>query len=134
MRFRRRYTLFPRKTKHGKIWYFRLYLPNGTRRAKSTGCSSKEKSIQYVESLLESSSQLRLVFESDIRKGWENVEVSAEMHSAGLTFEEYSRDWWKWDSCPYVLERRRVGTPEHPAIKRQSVDLYYRAFFKTRNG
>ena len=127
MRFRRQYTLFPRKTKHGKIWYFRVYLPNGTRRAKSTGCSSKEKAIHYVESLLDSASKLRLVFESDIQKGYDIVGLPAEKHVTGLTFEEYSRGWWKWDSCPYVLERRRVGTPEHPAIKRQSVDSYYKS-------
>ena len=67
MRFRRQYTLYSDKTTKGNpIWYFRIYLPDGTRRAKSTGCTSKEKARAYVEDLLHNESRLRNVFESDL--------------------------------------------------------------------
>lgn len=67
MRYRRRYTLYTRKNTKGKsVWYFRIYLPNGIRKAKSTGYCSKEKAIMYVEQLLEDEIQIRKVFESDL--------------------------------------------------------------------
>lgn len=46
--------VFKRKRVNGKpILYFRIYLPDGTRRAKSTGCTSKEKAMMFVENILD---------------------------------------------------------------------------------
>ncbi|MGP1418714.1 MAG: hypothetical protein ACTTJZ_02730 [Sphaerochaetaceae bacterium] len=62
MRFRRRYTLYPVKTKKGKrIWYFRVYI-DGRRKARTTGCTSKEKAIMYVETLLCEPNRLKKLF------------------------------------------------------------------------
>ena len=75
MRFRRQYTLYARKMANGKtIWYFRIYLPDGTRRAKSTGCTSKEKAMMFVENILDDENLLRQMFETDLPfiTGYEN--------------------------------------------------------------
>ena len=67
MKYRRKYTLFTLKNRKGKpVWYFRIYLPDGTRRSKTTGCNSREKAMRYVEELLEDETMLRKVFESDL--------------------------------------------------------------------
>ena len=67
MRYRRKYTLYSVKYPNGtKIWYFRIYLPDGTRRSKSTGCKSKEKARMYVDQLLDDEALIRKVFESDL--------------------------------------------------------------------
>ena len=59
MKYRRKYTLFTLKNRKGKpVWYFRIYLPDGTRRSKTTGCNSREK--------VEDETMLRKVFESDL--------------------------------------------------------------------
>ena len=67
MKYRRKYTLFTLKNRKGKpVWYFRIYLPDGTRRSKTTGCNSKEKAMQYVDELLDDETMLRKVFESNL--------------------------------------------------------------------
>ena len=129
MRFRRQYTLFQRTRNGKKYWYFRIYLPDGTRKAKSTGCRSKEKAICYVETLLDNESKLRVVFETDIKQSAKN---SKGLGSGSITtlktfeniilFSDFAEGWWEWDSCPYVLDRRSAGTEEHPGIKKKYVD------------
>ena len=127
MRFRRQYTLYSDKAVKGKpIWYFRVYLPDGTRRAKSTGCTSKEKARIYVEGLLSNESLLRKVFETDlvIKVDSSNTLLQTnivESNGDVPTFAEYASPWWKWDTCPYVLARRAAGTEKHPGIKQSYV-------------
>ena len=127
MRFRRQYTLYSDKAVKGKpIWYFRVYLPDGTRRAKSTGCTSKEKARIYVEGLLNNESLLRKVFETDlvIKVDSSNTLLQTnivESNEDVPTFAEYASPWWKWDTCPYVLARRAAGTEKHPGIKQSYV-------------
>ena len=127
MRFRRQYTLYSDKAVKGKpIWYFRVYLPDGTRRAKSTGCTSKEKARIYVEGLLQNETLLRKVFETDliIKVDSSNSLLQTnivETNKDELTFEEYASPWWHWDTCPYVLARRSAGTEKHPGIKQSYV-------------
>ena len=68
MKYRRKYTLFTLKNRKGKpVWYFRIYLPDGTRRSKTTGCNSREKAMRYVEELLEDETMLRKVSNSGSR-------------------------------------------------------------------
>ncbi len=126
MRFRRQYTLYSDKTVKGKpIWYFRVYLPDGKRRAKSTGCTSKEKARIYVEELLNNENLLRKVFESDlvIRVDCSNsLQTNTTESNADIpTFKEFASPWWHWDTCPYVLARRAAGTESHPGIKKSYV-------------
>ena len=102
MRFKRQYTLYPRTRNGKRLWYFRIYLPDGTRRAKSTGCSSKEKAIRYVEMLLDNETKLRIVFESDITK---SAKTSCELHAPSrisfkpyesvITFSDFAEGWWE---------------------------------------
>ena len=127
MRFRRQYTLYSDKAVKGKpIWYFRVYLPDGKRRAKSTGCTSKEKARIYVEELLNNENLLRKVFESDlvIRIDSSNSLLKADVPESNAnvpTFGEFAKPWWHWDTCPYVLARRSAGTESHPGIKKSYV-------------
>ena len=127
MRFRRQYTLYSDKAVKGKpIWYFRVYLPDGKRRAKSTGCTSKEKARIYVEELLNNENLLRKVFESDlvIRIDSSNSLLKSDVPESNAdvpTFGEFAKPWWHWDTCPYVLARRSAGTESHPGIKKSYV-------------
>ena len=126
MRFRRQYTLYSDKTVKGKpIWYFRVYLPDGKRRAKSTGCTSKEKARIYVEELLNNENLLRKVFESDLVIRIDSSHLlqsnTAASNSGTPTFKEFASPWWHWDTCPYVLARRAAGSESHPGIKKSYV-------------
>ncbi len=126
MRFRRQYTLYSDKTVKGKpIWYFRVYLPDGKRRAKSTGCTSKEKARVYVEELLNNENLLRKVFESDLVIRIDSSHLlqsnTAASNSGTPTFKEFASPWWHWDTCPYVLARRAAGSESHPGIKKSYV-------------
>ena len=127
MKYRRKYTLYSILNRKGKkVWYFRIYLPDGTRRAKSTGCTSKEKAMMYVEQLLDDEALIRKVFQSDlvITIDSTNSLIQSSIPSAptkGMTFEEFASPWWHWDTCPYVLARRSAGTEKHPGIKQSYV-------------
>ena len=127
MRYRRRYTLYTRKNSKGRpVWYFRIYLPNGTRRAKSTGCNSKEKAMKYVDELLYDETRLRKVFESDLIVAIDSshslIQTSIQPKAKDLiTFKEFASPWWDWETCPYVLARRAAGTDLHPGIKQSYV-------------
>lgn len=127
MKYRRKYTLYSVLNAKGrKVWYFRIYLPDGTRRAKSTGCNSKEKAMKYVDELLDDETMLRKVFESDLIVAIDsshsliqtNIQPAAK---DSITFEEFASPWWNWDTCPYVLARRAAGTESHPGIKQSYV-------------
>ena len=128
MRYRRKYTLYSVKYPNGtKIWYFRIYLPDGTRRSKSTGCKSKEKARMYVDQLLDDEALIRKVFESDliIAVDSTNTLIQSSIQTTptnGMTFEDFASPWWNWDSCPYVLARRAAGTEKHPGIKKSYVE------------
>lgn len=127
MRFRRQYTLYADKSVKGKpIWYFRIYLPDGTRRAKSTGCTSKEKARLYVETLLNNEPLIRKVFATDlvIKIDSSNTLLQTtviEEKTGSPTFEEFASPWWDWESCPYVLAKRAAGTEKHPGLKKSYV-------------
>lgn len=131
MRFRRQYTLFKRRRKKGKpIWYFRIYLPDGTRRAKSTGCTSKENAMAFVENILDDENLLREMFESDLPliSGYENNikrkrNILEKLRN--MTFAEFASPWWDWDTRPYVLARREAGSEKHPLIKKSTVKSNY---------
>ena len=127
MKYRRKYTLYSVLNAKGrKVWYFRIYLSDGTRRAKSTGCNSKEKAMKYVDELLDDETMLRKVFESDLIVAIDsshsliqtNIQPAAK---DSITFEEFASPWWNWDTCPYVLARRAAGTESHPGIKQSYV-------------
>lgn len=118
MRYRRQYTLYTTKKGKGrKIWYFRIYV-DGKRMAKTTGCTSKEKAMMYVDSVLNDAEKFRSVFSRNISR-FQNPAGG----SKAVTFGDYARDWWKWDVCPYVLNKRAIGTEKHPGIKKSSVDV-----------
>ena len=127
MKYRRKYTLFTLKNRKGKpVWYFRIYLPDGTRRSKTTGCNSREKAMRYVEELLEDETMLRKVFESDLVVAIDSSHsliqaTIRETPKSSITFEEFASPWWHWDTCPYVLARRAAGTESHPGIKQSYV-------------
>ena len=42
-----------------------------------------------------------------------------------MTFSKFASPWWRWDTCPYVLERREAGTEKHPLIKKRTVQSNY---------
>lgn len=141
MRFRRRYTLYPVKTKKGKrIWYFRVYI-DGRRKARTTGCTSKEKAIMYVETLLCEPNRLKKLFGCSLSMELESGTSSQQSASqTDITFGEYARNWWLWDKCPYVIARREAGSKEHPGIKqsyvttgRQWTTHYLMLYFGTFN-
>ena len=126
MKYRRKYTLFRVKTKGKPMWYFRIYLPDGTRRSKSTGCRSKEKAMMYVDSVLADDAKIRKVFESDLIVSFDNTNTPIQFadipqQSTGKTFNEFASPWWDWENCPYVLARRAAGTENHPGIKQSYV-------------
>ena len=126
MKYRRKYTLSVLNAKGKKVWYFRIYLPDGTRRAKTTGCNSREKAMKYVDELLEDESMLRKVFESDLIVAIDSSHslIQTTIKSTpkdSITFEEFASPWWHWDTCPYVLARRAAGTESHPGIKQSYV-------------
>ena len=128
MKYRRKYTLYSILNRKGKkVWYFRIYLPDGTRRAKSTGCTSKEKAMMYVEQLLDDEIMIRKVFQSDLIIAVDSTSSLIQSSipvtsSSNITFEEFASPWWHWDTCPYVLARREAGTEKHPLIKRSTVE------------
>lgn len=141
MRFRRRYTLYPVKTKRGKrIWYFRVYI-DGKRKARTTGCASKEKAIMYVETLLCEPNRLKKLFGCSLSMELESETLSQRLAlQTGITFGEYAQNWWLWDKCPYVIARREAGSEEHPGIKqsyvttgRQWTTHYLMPYFGTFN-
>lgn len=78
------YTLFKRKT--SKVWYF-YYYEGHTRKAASTGTTRKYEAEQYAESFL------RLGKYQDI------------------TFSEYAKDFFLWDSCPWIKRQHAKGRP-----------------------
>ena len=127
MKYRRKYTLYSILNRKGKkVWYFRIYLPDGTRRAKSTGCTSKEKAMMYVEQLLDDEIMIRKVFQSDLIIAVDSTSSLIQSSipvasSSNITFEEFASPWWHWDTCPYVLARRSAGTELHPGIKQSYV-------------
>ena len=127
MKYRRKYTLYSVLNAKGKkVWYFRIYLPDGTRRAKTTGCNSREKAMKYVDELLEDETMLRKVFESDLIVAIDSSHslIQTTIKSTpkdSITFEEFASPWWHWDTCPYVLARRAAGTESHPGIKQSYV-------------
>jgi len=97
MRYKKHFSLYPRKNSSGKnIWYYRTYRHDGPRTTGlSTGCTSKTLAIRYCE----------------------------ELYAAGkliprpaMEFGTFARGWFAWDSCPYVLDRRGSGTAKKSGI------------------
>ncbi len=140
MRFRRLYTLYTKTSKTGKkIYYFRIYGDDGKRISRTTNETSKEKARFFVEHLLADKLLFTQAFEncpslwiSTTDSGRQAKNTSKPFNgnrtlftnpeSPAITFEDFSKGWWDWDTCPYVLDRRAAGTPKHPGIKRSYTD------------
>lgn len=108
MRYRKLFTLYKVKSSSKKpIYHFRIWSADGTKRiSHSTGCTSKERAYAYA-----------LNYVLDPAKK-ESLIQCAEETQKDVLFKDFAKNWWKWDLCPYVLARRRRGTPSHPGIKR----------------
>ncbi len=86
MKQRQNFSLYKRKVKSGTVFYFRTYSPDGRRTAgRSTGKETKAAARTYVENLL--------------RKG-------SLLTKGDLTFGNFAANWFLWDKCLYVKERR----------------------------
>lgn len=97
------FDLYKRKSKTtGRVWiYYRAYDMHGNRLSgRSTGIEYRgERSIARARTYCE-----------DLYK-------ANQLHrSTSLLFETYARDWYKWDICPYVADRRASGTLKRPGI------------------
>lgn len=98
------FDLYKRKPKasNGKTWiYYRAYDVHGNRLpGRSTGIEYRgERSLARARTYCE-----------DLYK-------TNQLHRASsLLFEAYARDWFKWDSCLYVADRRASGTTKRPGI------------------
>lgn len=104
MRYRQAYSLYPRKAKKGRVYYYRTYDENGRRTPGcSTGMRSREAAKAFCDELLVSG---RLMPDPKERP---------------IKFDQFAKDWWLWDECPYVKIRRARGTPTRPGIKQSTV-------------
>lgn len=113
MGYRDPFSLYPRKTKGGKIiWYYRTYDEYGKRTSgKSTGQINNSSARHYVTEL--------------IKKG-------ALTTKGNITFSKFSEDWWIWDKCQYTksrLARGRSITPGYVDINRCYLERHILPFF-----
>lgn len=125
MRYKRPYSLYKRNQNGRVIYYFRIY--EGTERiSKSTGFSSKEKARFYVESLIRDPEAFAQLFHSNFVSSFEplknHVEESKAHTKKAVIFNDYARDWWLWDKCKYVINKRAAGSETKPGIKKSHVD------------
>jgi len=91
MGYHESFTLYPRKTKKGKIvYYYRLYGEDGKRASgKSTGQTTKTAARAYVTELIKNG-QLNLT-------------------KKDITFEKFAENWWLWDKCEYLKRQKAKG-------------------------
>lgn len=89
------YFLYKRHLKSGIVYYYKSYYLDGTiSSGKSTGCRTKSAAKIYCDTLLK---------EGRINSG------------SNCTFAQYAKGFFDKDSV-WVLDRKSLGTPEHPAI------------------
>ncbi len=101
-RYREPFSLFARKTKSGKIWYYRCYDEHGNRTVgRSTGETSKTRARQYCCKLL--------------REG--RIVPTKE-----ISFSAYAAKWWLWDECDYIRGKLARSTTGKPRISRRYAD------------
>ena len=107
--YRKKFSLYPRTFKAGKkIWYYRCYDENDERTVgRSTGHTSKVKAEWYCEELL--------------KKG-QLIPRPKKSYSGGMTFEEYSENWWLWDKCQYVRGKLLSSSSQKPLISHRHAD------------
>lgn len=87
MRTKGNYSLYRRKGKKKSVFYFRTYDSSGRRTpGRSTGQSSKTAAERYVENLL--------------KKG--SLPTKGDQ-----TFGKFAENWFVWDKCLYVKQRRQ---------------------------
>lgn len=92
------YSLYRRKAKSSNkfYYYYRTYRSDGARTTGiSTGKTSERAARKYCEELFKS---------------------GLLVPHPSVLFETYARDWFKWDSCPYIRDRRASGTKKRPGI------------------
>jgi IS1 family transposase len=84
------FTVFSRVVPSGKkVMYYHAYDENGKRVGPwTTGETSRTAARNYC---------VRLVREKRLIPG----------RSGMPTFAEYAKDWWDWERCPYLKERRK---------------------------
>ena len=101
-RYREPFSLFARKTKKGKIWYYRSYDEYGNRTVgRSTGETSKTRARQYC---------CKLLLEGRI------------VPTKEISFAAYTTNWWLWDKCDYIRGRLARSTTGKPKISRRYAD------------
>ena len=107
--YRKKFSLYPRKVKGGKkIWYYRCYDENDERTVgRSTGQTSKVKAEWYCEELL--------------KKG-RLIPRPKKSYSGGMTFADYSENWWVWEKCQYVRGRLLSSSSQKQLISRRHAD------------
>lgn len=102
MRYRAPFQLFKKKISSGsKIYYYTTYDKLNSRKQYSTGCKTKSEALKYCLNLFKEDKLL---------------------HEKSLLFENYTKDWFIYDKCPYiksVLERGKHFT-KSSAINRRS--------------
>jgi len=90
MRYREPFTLYLRKLPSGKkIWYYQTYDDNNKRTSGfSTGKKSKTAAKAYCFDLLKK-------------------DLLIPERRTKLLFEDYSKNWWDWEKCEYLIYTRK---------------------------
>jgi len=102
--------------KNGKVvYYYRFYDEEGNRTSgKSTGQTSKASARKYVNDLIKNG---MLTTRKDI------------------TFGEYAKNWWVWDSCEYLKRQRSKGkqiSQSYADISRGYLTRHILPYFKQK--
>lgn len=111
MKYRRDFTLFPRRLRGAVVWYYRTYDADGRRQAaRSTGQTSKTLAEKYCNKLLKEG---RLA--APIRKE--------------LTLSEWAaaRNWWRWGECAYLQAQLARSQADRPKVSEHYADESLRA-------
>ena len=91
MKYRQEFTLIQRHLKCGTVWYYRYWDEDENKRiTKSTHQKTKSKARAYVENLM--------------KKG------KLFVKEQNLKFGDYAADWWVWDKCDYVKQKKAVSS------------------------
>lgn len=92
MRFKEEFSLYKRVLKGGRtVWYYHAYDEDGLRISVSTGKLTKSKAMDHVLTLLKNG---RLIPSNSKRM---------------VTFQEFSKPFWIWGECPYVMDKIKRG-------------------------
>ena len=90
MRYREPFTMYLRKLPSGKkIWYYQTYDDNNKRTSGfSTGKKSKTAAKAYCYDLLKK-------------------DLLIPERRTKVLFEDYSKNWWDWEKCEYLIYTRK---------------------------